>query len=276
MSKKLLMLTTCIVNEENIQDLLRMVRSYRDGFSNCIHLILLQGDLSNFKSAINALELSTHIISVPNVISLSKARNIMFEHAMNSGFLDLCEVIAFPDDDCWYPDNNLSDIFTLFEKNTTLDLFVCRYSASTQSLHQSKGQNLSLKQLVSYGSSATLFTRVSCLDKKNFFDESLGIGSPNNGGEDLDFALRVFKKSRHGIFFDHPLVGHSDKVVSKNYRYFQGSFRALRKNLFLHPLIPLLFIRKFLVGIYYVLRFGMPVKKFFSSPQKLKGLSNGK
>ena len=276
MSQKLLMLTTCIVNEENMQDLIRMVRSYRDDFSNGIHIILLQGDCSKFRSVISALELSTHIITVPNVISLSKARSIMLEYAIDSELYDQCEVIAFPDDDCWYPDNNLSAILSLFEKHSTLDLLVCRYSANTKSLHQSESQNLTLKQLMHYGSSATLFTRISCLNKNEFFDELLGIGSPNNGGEDLDFALRVYKKSRDKIFFDSPLVGHNDKVASKNYRYFQGSFRALRKNLFSHPLLPLFFIRKFLVGIYYVLRFGMSIRKFFSASQKLEVLNNGK
>ena len=118
MSKNLLMLTTCIVNEENMQDLLRMVRSYRDDFSDYIHIILLQGDSGNFKSIVSALELSTHIIMVSKIISLSKARNIMFEHAISSGIFEQCEVIAFPDDDCWYPDNNLSEIFNLFKNNS--------------------------------------------------------------------------------------------------------------------------------------------------------------
>ncbi|MGF1756265.1 hypothetical protein L4C33_22090, partial [Vibrio makurazakiensis] len=71
--------------------------------------------------------------------------------------------------------------------------------------------------------------------------------------------------STKSLFINSPLIGHLDKEPHLNYRYFQGGFRALKKNFMGSPWNAYFCIRKSLVGVYYVIRYKMPIRKFFGA-----------
>ena len=264
--KKLLMMTTCIVNPENIRDLMRMVDSYDNSQATYSHVVLIQTDYSGYEKEIEYIKQKADVIYTETMVSLSRARNIIYEYAHEQGLLDEAEIIAFPDDDCWYPGKNLDNIYAMFEKDNQLDLFVCLSSESPSELDESMTpQPITVKELINTATSNTIFVRKCALDKKEFFDEKLGIGSVNNGGEDVDFAMRCFVKSRKSLYLRTAIVWHQEENMGDKPRYFQGGFKALKKNALKHPMFAVFCFRKFLVGVYYMMKYGMSPKMFFSA-----------
>ncbi|WP_367990326.1 hypothetical protein AB2S62_17165 [Vibrio sp. NTOU-M3] len=263
--KKLLLLTTCIANSDNLSDLDRMLVSYSAPRDEFLHIILIQGDVSNYSPRIDRIKEKAEVIFVESIVSLSKARNILYEHSLRNGFFEQADIVSFPDDDCWYPEGNLDEIYHLFHHDEKLDMFVCRFSENTKKVERTdKFRPIKISELVSKCASVTIFCRTRVIDKSEFFDESLGIGSPNNGGEDLDFAMRSYINSSKVLFSDCAFVGHLDEKPGMKHRYFRGGLKALRKNSRKHPLFFAFFIRKILVGFYYVAKYKMPLNMFFS------------
>ncbi|MGF1756330.1 glycosyltransferase family 2 protein, partial [Vibrio makurazakiensis] len=202
MSNRLLMMTTCIVDDNNINDLLRMLNSYQGQNFSRYQIVLLQGSCDGFIEQVKGMKKVADVIFSDDVISLSSARNRMIKFAMNNGLLAESSIITFPDDDCWYPNDNLAELVDKFDIDPELELLVCRYSSKTKLVSDSVEQRLSTKDLIEHGSSVTLFVRKELIDIDDFFDEKLGIGSVNNGGEDLDFSLRAYAKSTKSLFIN--------------------------------------------------------------------------
>jgi len=131
-----------------------------------------------------------HLRKIPR--GASKARNIGLKHA--SG-----DIIAFPDDDCWYPPKLLEEVEAFFRNNPHVDAVV-----------PDGGHNRSLiawlmnlvyrgkPKRVSYFSmpgTVDLFLRRKVVDVVGAFDERLGPGAPTNliGAEDWDYVIRIMK-----------------------------------------------------------------------------------
>ncbi len=264
--KKLLMMTTCIMNPDNVNDLLRMIDSYDNSDEKYRHIILIQSDYSAFVEQVEYLRTKAIVIHSETIVSLSKARNIIYNHAKDNDLLSDVELIAFPDDDCWYPGDNLNKIYSMFVEDSALDLFVCRSSESAEEITaQDKPRDISVKELINTCNSNTIFARVTAIDFDDFFDEALGIGSKNNGGEDVDFAMRCFVKARKAFYLDKSIVWHRDQDMAEKPVYFRGGFKALKKNALKHPMFAFYCFRKALVGVYYMLKYGMSPKMFLSA-----------
>ncbi len=124
-----------------------------------------------------------------NPPNLSVARNLGISAARY-------EILAFPDDDCWYEPTVIESVRNRFNSAPKLDGVVARWVEQADGLGrtQASGQ-LSLSAWRRFrggeGSSISLFFRLELFNALGGFDERLGIGRWYGSGEETDFLLRA-------------------------------------------------------------------------------------
>ena len=186
---------------------------------------------------------------------LSKARNAGIR--VSSG-----EIIAFPDDDCWYPPSLLESIVTLFGKNTNWDGLTGRIvnemnSVSGDARFDTESGYVTLPNVWRRVCSATIFFTRETVEAIGNFDEELGpgAGTPWGGADDIDYLARAIKAGRT-IFYDPKIsVFHPDLSVAAQadrlgrfYSYGAGMGRVWMKQKFPARVIGYYLLRP-LVGV---------------------------
>ncbi|HWM46405.1 MAG TPA: hypothetical protein VNR11_05760 [Xanthobacteraceae bacterium] len=238
--------------------------------SRCILALLLQNcpkeRLISLQASLPPFVLAC---ATPGRISLSAARNLLFERIRDE-HIEPDTVVGFPDDDCWYPDGALAFIVRQFAEQSPLDLWFCRYAASPSASAGAPLRRASVRDVVRNASSNTMFVRGRVLTRMarrddSQFDEALGVGTPNLGGEDLDFALRAHAAARLSFFCDRALIGHRDKLQHLRATYYRGSLMVLARYALQNMDAAAEYARKVAIGLYLVLRRELPLRAFISA-----------
>jgi hypothetical protein len=187
-------------------------------------------------------------------VPLSTARNILLRQAATDGAIATDTLVAFPDDDCWYPPGFLVQVATLFARNPELDFWFCRYASKPSQARFAEADPgiARIADIVRNASSNTIFMRGRLVKAIGEFDEGLGVGTPMGGAEDLDYVLRACRAARITAYYDAALVGHRDKSRQLLARYYASSLLVLARHA--RNGASGEFRRKIAVGIYYVLR----------------------
>lgn len=169
---------------------------------------------------------------------LSRARNVAL--AVATG-----DIVAFPDDDCWYPDELLIRVARFFREHPDVD------GLSGRVAHQEQGPSyarfdrsagfVTLRNVWQRVSSVSFFLRRGVITAVGGFDEQLGIGAgtPWGGGEDIDYPLRALKEG-YTIHYDPSIVAMHpspfrlgyDQASVRAFRYGAGIGRVWRKHSF--------------------------------------------
>lgn len=145
---------------------------------------------------------------------LSRARNVGIAAAKT-------ELIAFPDDDCWYTPDTLSTVHALFANDPALQIATGRTldaqgapSVSPTGVSQC---TITRDNFLACGNSNGIFVRASLLQAIGNFDEKLGVGAqtPYQSGEEADLLLRAIAFGAKLIYFPHITV-HHDQVVGQD------------------------------------------------------------
>jgi glycosyltransferase involved in cell wall biosynthesis len=193
---------------------------------------------------------------------LSTARNILLRRVASDGAIPPDAVVAFPDDDCWYPPGFLAQVAGLFSSDPSLDFWFCRYSTRpTGASFAAEAPVIArTREVVRNASSNTIFLRGRVVAAIGEFDEELGVGTPMGGAEDLDYALRARRIARKVAFCDASLVGHRDKQPEIRARYYMSNLVVLARHA--RNGASKSFLRSIAVGIYLSLRRELPVRKF--------------
>ena len=117
-----------------------------------------------------------HLRSEPG---LSRARNAGLTAATG-------DIVAFPDDDCWYPDDLLSRVADFFAKNPAADGLTGR---SEDGEGKASGGSFSMqpspvtvRDVWKMGISYTIFLRAAVCAAVGPFDEELGVGAGTRFG----------------------------------------------------------------------------------------------
>ncbi len=136
---------------------------------------------------------------------LSRARNVGLR--LTSG-----DVIGFPDDDCWYPDDLLESLARLFAGDPALDGITCRpIYAGVHGFDTASG-DVTRRNVFRRGISYTIFLREHVVRAVGDFDESLGLGTKSRkiGLEETDYLIRALSLSSHVRYFSELTVLHCD------------------------------------------------------------------
>ncbi len=152
-------------------------------------------------------------------------------------------IVAFPDDDCWYPDDVLATVLRLFEANPDWDVVSGR--SVDERMRDTQGRWLDhvvradRRNVLRMGISYTIFARASAIAAAGPFDNSLGVGAgtPWGSGEETDFLLRALAREQDVVYTPEIFVHHAEKIVEysrrardRQYAYARGLGRVLAKH----------------------------------------------
>jgi len=145
---------------------------------------------------------------------LSRARNEALSHLQ-------ADVVAFPDDDCVYPDDLLERIARRFGADPALDGLTGRALNSQGRSSRSwklDTTTLTRDNLWNRAISFTIFLRAATVGRVGEFDEQLGLGSgtPRSSGEEIDYLVRAIDGGAR-VEYDPDVV-----VVHENEARFTG------------------------------------------------------
>ncbi|WP_076539476.1 glycosyltransferase family A protein [Shewanella sp. UCD-KL21] len=259
---KVLLITTCVYNETNYSDFKRLVNSLHSQSSETafFHAVLFQNytQTEMIQPANNENYCAEHFY-IKDIISLSKARNFIIERVFD--VLSDYDYISFPDDDCWYPTSFWLNFEGLVSTNDC-DLFYTKFCSSPIDAVGGIEKHSAYK-LVQNASSNTTIYKSQIVAELRCFNESFGVGSENNGGEDTDFAIRAMLLSKNIWFSNSNLIGHRDPIAEFRYRYFKGSFGVLKNHCFSSLALMLITARKTCVGLVFLFSNKIKVTDFF-------------
>jgi glycosyltransferase involved in cell wall biosynthesis len=150
---------------------------------------------------------------------LSHARNAALEHLT-------ADLVAFPDDDCLYPEDLLERVARRLGEEPALDGVTGRAVDDAGRSSPSWERNaavLAETNLWNRAISFTIFLRRNLVDRVGAFDERLGLGSPEPwaSGEEIDYLVRAIRGGarieydpslavRHELGVDDAKVGFRD------------------------------------------------------------------
>ena len=141
---------------------------------------------------------------------VSKARN-------HGALFATGEIIAFPDDDCLYPEDLLTRVEEFFHRHPEKDMLFARgIDKITQknAVIRFKTRHTQVTKWNVYCTTVefTMFIRRRVWLEIGGFDESFGLGTPFSAEEGADFVFRALSSSMQGMYDPTLIVYHPIKV----------------------------------------------------------------
>jgi GT2 family glycosyltransferase len=176
------------------------------------------------------------ILHLRSGIGLSHGRNAGLAHAD-------AEVVAFPDDDCWYGPDLLERVWRLLTAAPALGgvsgRVVDEAGRPTAGRWDTRAGPVTPRNLWTRTCSASLFLRRGLFEAVGPWDETLGAGAgtPWSSANDLDYVLRTLRRG-FALRYDPTLLVHHPRKREdtarpdpvEGHRYGMGMGRAMRKN----------------------------------------------
>jgi glycosyltransferase involved in cell wall biosynthesis len=140
--------------------------------------------------------------------------------ARNAGLARLsADVIAFPDDDCMYPDDLLERVAHRLAADPSLGGLTGRAADLTGRASQSwplSPSELTRENMWNRAISFTIFLRASVVVAVGRFDEELGLGSGRawSSGEETEYLVRAVDAGARIEYDPELLVPHDEKTYS--------------------------------------------------------------
>jgi glycosyltransferase involved in cell wall biosynthesis len=181
-------------------DLCALLRSFEPQarFIKEVIIVDQHSDPHRIPGLLNQFRENLPIIYARSERGLSRARNRGLQ-------LVTGDIVAFPDDDCLYPDGLLEWVVDWFETNFEYDILAvgARDADGNMSGNRWIQNSCRISPINAFRTtfSPTLFM---CADlaQSTCFDEQLGVGSgtPFGSGEETDYVLRLLRRRARGRF----------------------------------------------------------------------------
>lgn len=162
---------------------------------------------------------------------LSRARNLGLSYAEG-------EIVAFPDDDCIYPElllKNVSDYLRQEMVDGISMLVTDKQGRQSGTVMYRTARRITESNVWRCGVSISIFVKRKAVGNIRF-DEELGVGSGTvyGSGEETDFLLNLIHAGRHLDYCPHLVVNHPVFVgpwtMKRGYLYGNGMGRVLYKH----------------------------------------------
>ncbi len=216
----------------------RLLNSLKDQtYPNFEIIVVDQNTDGRLVPVLSAFENRLEIYRLTSVPGLSRARNLGLRAITG-------EVVCFPDDDCWYPEDLLDRTNQLLTNHPKwqglIGDSVDQTGKPTLPWRDRKGsltRSMSWRRAISYA----IFLRSEVIREVGGFDEALGVGSgrPWGSGEDNDLVLRALGAGFR-VQYDPSVQVHHPKLfpsfeksgLAKRYNYALGDGKLLQR----HPM----------------------------------------
>ena len=213
----------------------RLLQSLKDADAPLSEVIVVdQNNDDRLSDILSSFRSHLEIVHLRSRRGLSIARNTGISAARG-------QLLAFPDDDCWYPPRLLATVYERLLAEPSWAGLTCRCTdeqgrLAAGALSRRSGL-ISRRTVWSRGVSATMFVRRGLVAAVGDFDSSLGLGAPTpfQSGEETDYLLRALKAG-HSIWHEtrlrvhHPLPPAPQELgsVERARAYGRGMGRVLR------------------------------------------------
>jgi glycosyltransferase involved in cell wall biosynthesis len=225
-----------LATKDRVAEIDRLVRSLaQQGCANLELIVVDQNEDDRLRAALKQSNFPFPIVHLRSEAGLSHARNVGKASATG-------DIVAFPDDDCWYPDGLLARVVSEFQSYPLVDGLTgrsedARGQASGGSFSRGRGQ-VDLKNVWKRGISYTIFLRSSICAAVGAFDEELGVGARTRfgSGEETDYLIRAIKLGFNIQYLPDLVVFHPNPILynrnhrRKAFRYGVGMGRVLCKH----------------------------------------------
>jgi glycosyltransferase involved in cell wall biosynthesis len=230
---------TLLVTSYNRQaELERFFRSIADQtFAAKIEVIFVNQNLVRPGSCdILSAPIRLTVLQTGGRTSLSKARNIGISKCLG-------DVIACPDDDCWYEPKLLERVADYFQNNPGVDCICTNVFDPDRNVSFGRRPvgvtcTVSFSNVFKLGISVGIFVRREALARAGaYFDEGLGAGTDIGSGEETELLARLLSAGCRIEYVGylqvyHPVTEYSRGDIHKSYRYCLGfghlNWRLLR------------------------------------------------
>jgi len=247
---------------------------------NKVELIVVDQNGENFLAEV--IEKYTKLVTIKhirsNALGSSINRNIGIKKAKG-------QIIAFPDDDCTFYADTLSEVYNIFSERTNITTVL------GQILDKKSGKKIirnwpddirkiNQKNFFFLYSCITIFTK----NKDVLFDPQLGPSTKFGAYEDADYILSLVKRNKDSFYYfptvkvNHPQLNMSTMNIKKIFNYGLGFGAFCRKNISLY--IAILYFG--IIGYHFsllllsMLKFDFfnVKKRYFSITSRLVGFSS--
>jgi glycosyltransferase involved in cell wall biosynthesis len=204
-------------------------------YKNFELIIVDQNDDDRVSKIINLYKDKFMVIHISSPPGVSRGRNTGIKKI--SG-----ELVAFPDDDCWYEKDLLEKVVVLFTEHPDIDVISGRTvrpdGQNSLGKFDKHSGPINRRNVFKRGNTNTYFFRREVVEQIAF-DESLGPGSGLKWGsaEDADYLLQAlatgFKLcyiSDLTVYHEEPVMEYNAITIQRSYRYSLGLGRVLKKH----------------------------------------------
>jgi glycosyltransferase involved in cell wall biosynthesis len=193
---------------------------------------LLQQWLQDATERASSRGAAPRLVHLRELPGLSKARNLGLEHATG-------DIIAFPDDDCWYEATTLAFVDEWFDQNSKYGILCLgsRDSSGAISNNRWPQEQCDLTRTNVFRTTATYtyFLDRRRISRPILFDPEIGPGAGTiyGAGEDTELIVSLTDQGIRGRFLRDPSVGHARKPYDSSERawsYGAGFGRIMAKH----------------------------------------------
>jgi len=187
-------------------DMVKLLDSLSKQTNKSFELIVV--DQNDNDDIVNLLDRYNGLINYKHIKvrekGLSNARNIGLDNALG-------EIVAFPDDDCFYPDNLLETIYKKFtERSHDFITFKCMDFDTRKHLLKTfsrRDKLLNVSNVMRNSMSISIFALRNSVENLRF-NKTLGSGQNYGSGEESDFLLNLLEKGCVGHYYSDLEVYH--------------------------------------------------------------------
>lgn len=147
-------------------------------------------------------------------------------YARNAGLkLATGNIIAFPDDDCWYPKSLLETVTQEFD--SSIDGITCPARDSAGMLSSNRWRKkptiLNKNNLWTTAISFTIFLKKDVIEKVGDFDNKLGAGAWGSG-EESDYLIRAVTTGSIIRYIPSFFVYHENPITNLTYKHSERAY----------------------------------------------------
>jgi glycosyltransferase involved in cell wall biosynthesis len=198
-------------------------------------IVIDQNDDNRLTPLLNVYQNKFKFLHVRSERGLSRARNVGLKLADG-------DVVAFPDDDCWYPAGLLTKVAGELDANPGIDGFTGRFTdgdGRTEGRWLDRSMLLNRYNIWRGAISFSIFLRRRVTDAVGQFNASLGVGAgtPWGASEETDYLLRSLQhgfklKFLRDLVLHHPVktVNFDEGACTRQQKYEAGIGRVMRMN----------------------------------------------